>query len=198
MEMEDQHRLRLFVAIPLPSEVKDVLTGLQSTLKASTGDAVRWTPREQMHLTLLFLGGVPHSQLEPLQNKLQEACASGQSLTIRAQGLGYFPNARKPQVIWCGVEGEIELLQKIQKHLQEALRPWCERIETRPFHPHLTLGRLRQGSRAPKWTMHLQSNSAKNFGEWLVTGCSLIQSKLSPHGSVHSELLRVNLPPPSH
>jgi len=170
MEKKDQERLRLFVALQLPSELKDALNQLQRTLRDSAGDAVRWTPREQMHLTLLFLGSVPTSQLSQVVNHLQEACSAGQSLSLRAQGLGCFPDLRRPQVIWCGVEGQAECLQDFQKRVQNALRSWCEKIETRPYHPHLTLGRFRERAHAPNLMTLVRDAAHATYGEWIAKG----------------------------
>ena|SRR5436190_2274541 len=193
MAKDGEKKLRLFVAIEVPAEVKENLATAQQELAATAGDRVHWTPPEQIHLTLLFLGGVAFSELPALQNSFTTVCASGKSLALRAEGLGCFPNARKPGVLWCGVAGDTGLLEQFQKRLSEALAPWSEKIESRSFHPHLTIGRVRERGRLGKLTQALIAQERGNFGEWQARSCSLMQSHLSPHGALHTELQKCPL-----
>jgi 2'-5' RNA ligase len=193
MAKDGEKKLRLFVAIELPAEVKENLATAQQELAAMAGDQVHWTPPEQIHLTLLFLGGVASSKLPALQNSFTTVCASGKSLALRAEGFGCFPNARSPSVLWCGVSGDTTPLEQFQKRLSEALAPWCEKIESRPFQPHLTIGRVRERGRLGKLAQALVAKERAFFGEWQARNCSLMQSHLSPHGALHSELQKCPL-----
>jgi 2'-5' RNA ligase len=190
VEKEAEKKLRLFVAIHLRPEVKESLATVQRQLAPIAKDLVRWTPQNQLHLTLLFLGSVSPSQLSELQISFKAACATRGSMLLRAEGLGCFPNLRRPNVIWCGVGGQIEPLLELQKNFSESLRPWRQKIETRAFHPHLTIGRVREGARTKKLTDALGAKETEFFGEWQARSCSLMQSQLSPRGALHSEVLQ--------
>lgn len=181
-------KLRLFVAIHVPEEVKASLRRSQQDLKAQCGQNVRWTPPEQWHLTLLFLGYVPSTELPELEQTFAAVSQRGQPLSLQLSGLGCFPNERRPRVIWAGVAGDIERLKSFQKEVQTALQPWCEKEETRPYSPHLTLGRVREGARLPRLGGTLHAHAAAQFGGWTVESCSLMRSELSSQGSLYTEL----------
>ncbi len=97
-------KLRLFVAIPMPDTVRNAISGVQQELQRLVShDAIRWTKPGQFHLTLRFLGDVPGARVAALQEAVNAVCAGKPALSLRAQGVGFFPNARSPRVIWAGV-----------------------------------------------------------------------------------------------
>jgi 2'-5' RNA ligase len=103
--------LRLFLAISLPDSVKDEIEKAQRQLRvAFPGKLVRWTKREQFHLTLKFLGNVRESRVSGLISALRETCMPLSELQLRAEGIGFFPDARFPRVIWAGVRDRKNLL----------------------------------------------------------------------------------------
>ena len=124
-------KYRLFVAIHVPDAVKARLVESQRELKTAAGDSVRWTSPEQLHLTLLFLGNVEVSELGNLQRAFENASREGERMRLSLEGLGCFPNARRPRVIWAGVQGDVDKLKALQMELQKRLQPWCEKEESR-------------------------------------------------------------------
>src|SRR6516225_1242478 len=94
-------RFRLFVAITIPDAVREEVLRVQRELQPLVSrDLVRWTKPEQFHLTLRFLADVPSAQVAGLQETLCAVCAGTSPLDLRAQAVGFFPNARSPRVIW--------------------------------------------------------------------------------------------------
>ena len=92
--------IRLFIAIDLPEKVKDVLMETAVALSRNVPNrAVRWVTREQMHLTLRFLGDTAVSQLPDLQQELAELVARHQQFQLRLRGVGAFPNQKRPRVV---------------------------------------------------------------------------------------------------
>ena len=138
--------VRTFIAIELPEEVRDYLGRCQDRLKAA-GANVKWTRPEQIHLTLAFLGNVLVDELDLLAEAVREAAAGFGPLGLRAAGTGQFPPGGRPRVVWVGVRTETGDLVGLQKAVAEAAAPFAEKQEHRGFHPHLTLGRVRQGRR---------------------------------------------------
>src|SRR4051812_30141329 len=96
---ERMEALRLFVAISLPNGVKDEIEKAQKEMRdALPGNFMRWTNREQFHLTLKFLGNVASSRVAELTEILREACGQFSALRLRAERIGFFPDARFPRV----------------------------------------------------------------------------------------------------
>ena len=98
-----QPTIRAFIAVELPAQVHALLTTVQEELRESLGraaGAVRWVRPEGTHLTLQFLGDVPAGSIEPIEQALRVACASASPFTLKVEGLGAFPNPRRPRMPW--------------------------------------------------------------------------------------------------
>ena len=97
--------LRLFVAIPIPEPVRDEIIRVQQELQPLVPrDVARWARSDQFHLTLRFLGDVPADGVEDLKKSVGAVCRNARSLSLRAGGVGFFPNPRSPRVIWVGID----------------------------------------------------------------------------------------------
>ena len=127
---------RSFLAVTVSTEVREELESLQHGLPE-----VRWTPFEQMHITLKFLGDVSTQTLETLQQEVMELHIP--SFTLRFAGLGTFLPRNGPPVLWAGLESE-EALQGLFRNIESMAGRLGIPKEKRPFKPHLTLGRLRR------------------------------------------------------
>ena len=172
--------LRAFISLPVAAHVVEKIVACQQALAEQVGDAVRWTPAEQIHLTLQFLGNISATESEEIARCLAPLATN---LGLRAQGLGAFPSLRNPRIIWVGLAGDIDELKALQAAVEHA----TGRKENRAFHPHLTIGRVREGR---KVKAELDDWTDKEFGEWSVRELLLMQSKLSPAGAAHSVLAR--------
>ena len=103
-EVTEPDHLRLFVALAIPEPVKDELEKAQGELRRLLPQGtVRWTRREQFHLTLRFLGNVEAQSLATLSQALNLAARVFAPLQLQARQVGFFPNARFPRVLWVGV-----------------------------------------------------------------------------------------------
>src|SRR5215469_9114285 len=95
--------VRLFIALAVPEDVRGEIARAQGQLKRSAPPgSIRWTRVEQFHLTLKFLGDFPSAQLEGLKKSVTKACADFAPIQLTAHGIGFFPNEKKPRVLWAG------------------------------------------------------------------------------------------------
>jgi 2'-5' RNA ligase len=133
--------MRTFIAIPLSKECQTTLEQLRESLRGYRAD-VRWIAIPSIHLTLKFLGEVDPEIIPKLGELLEDACKSERRFELRLHGLGCFPNLRNPRVVWCGIVGETESLLRLQQKVENACADLGFAGEDRPFHPHLTLGRV--------------------------------------------------------
>jgi 2'-5' RNA ligase len=188
--------VRAFIAIPLPHELCTSLSKLQERLQSGLPkEAVRWASSGQIHLTLKFLGDVASAELTEMEKSLEEICRRFSPFSLRAEGLGCFPSVARPRVVWVGLRGDMEALQRLQSQIDPVLRPWCEGNEERAFLPHLTIGRVREtGPRMARQVgARVLGSSPPRLGEWNVQEVKLVQSKLSPKGAKHSYLASLRL-----
>jgi 2'-5' RNA ligase len=188
--------LRLFVALPVPSDVRQALAELRRSLQAGVSPStVRWTDPSQVHLTLRFLGKVAADRVEALAAALSEALRGLAPARLIAEGIGYFPHPRHPRVIWVGVRDSSGGLAALQAATQSACAPFTLEPPEPAFHPHLTLGRIKSAS--PAGTRPLidaaRGLEDRRFGEWTADGVELMRSELGSAGSRHTCLVRIPL-----
>jgi len=183
-------RVRAFVAIHVPSLVRERLRRIQEELDAAMPkEAVRWTAFEQLHLTLEFLGNVAAHEIDRLKETLRKVAAVHNTFGLEAKSIGAFASVRNPRVIWAGILGDVDALKKLQSAIDAAVRPWLEEAEARAYRPHLTLGRVRPiKPRDLRRISNALAQATCEFGRWPVEEFHLMQSKLSPHGAQHSVL----------
>lgn len=189
--------LRVFVSIHVPEAVREELRAIQQQFEKSTPkEAIRWTPFEQLHLTLEFLGSVPAAELPALEQALRKVAAGRRSFRLRAESVGAFSSLRNPRVIWAGLAGDLDRLKALQADVHATAIQWARDPEDRAYRPHLTLGRVRPSKpRELRKVSRALAVSGESFGEWEVREFALMQSKLSPHGAQHSVLATFPLQP---
>ncbi len=159
--------------------------------------AVKWTRPEGIHITLQFLGDVPETQLPFIQEALFDACSNHRRFTLNVGVPGAFPNSYKPRVLWVDLEGEISALKDLQHSVEQNLGRVGYKAD-KPFSPHMTLGRIRQGARreeidAVAAALATSSHRRSEERNIQVTHVSLMRSKLGAGGAVYSQLFWVEL-----
>jgi 2'-5' RNA ligase len=188
---------RLFVALEPPDAVRRRLAALAEDLRRSAGRAageVRWVTPENIHLTLQFLGAVPEERVAAVEAALRDAAAAaGRPLSLSLHGAGGFPNARRPRVVWAGLQGDVAPLAALVAALGARLEKLGFPPEARPFSPHLTLGRARDGRGAPGLGGALAAAAAVEATPWRVAELVLFESHLSPKGPRYEVVVRVAL-----
>jgi len=190
---EPSQTIRAFIAIRLPSEIRAGVEQVQGSLKSAIRPgSVRWTPAEQIHLTLKFLGNIPADSVPELEAALRRACAQVAPFELYADGLGAFPDSQRPRVLWIGLGGALDALQLLQKAIVVETERWGE-PEDRPFHPHLTLGRIKttRSRELQELGAKIRSTPAANLGSWQVTQVALMKSELFQDGARHTCLATV-------
>ena len=180
MPADEGERWRIFVAIEVPEPVRNVLTGPLGALEPLR-QVVRINAVERIHLTLHFLGHLPRTDVEQLQPALATVVARHRPFRLTAQGVGAFPDIRRPRVLWAGIGGpELARLTAVQADLGQAVGKSGVAIEER-FHPHLTLARVVRPPRADErrmlrdWSTRWASVA---FGEVPVKEIRLMRSQL--------------------
>jgi len=191
--IEISNTWRLFVAIELPASVRRKLTEHIDRLRNALPEArASWVRAENLHLTLKFLGDIQIAKVETLAAAVQCAASKSGPFEIVVGDCGAFPPRGQPRVLWIGIDDLYDRLDLLKQHVEAQ----CEDIglprEQRPFHPHLTIARLRQ----PRGARHL-AELHKEFGfdreTFLTTDLTLIRSELGSAGARHTIVARYEL-----
>ena len=184
---------RAFVAIELPVPLRRAIAALLSRLSArDPSNAVRWVRPESIHVTLKFLGETPEERVTSIETALASAVADVSPFDLALGPLGFFHSRRgnRDQVAWVGLEGQVPELQAIASRVETALVDVNFRRETRPFVPHLTVGRVRRGARsAPGCTDDAAWPPLDS--EFRVDMINLMESDLRPEGARYTRRLAI-------
>jgi len=133
---------RIFVAVRLPATAAAAVEQTQEGLRQRAHD-VKWVETENLHLTLRFFGEIDEDDLRSSIEVVQTVTRSVTPFTIELAGVGCFPPAGRPRVIWVGMRSGGERLVQLAGQLDVAFGEAGLGRERRPFRPHLTIGRLR-------------------------------------------------------
>jgi 2'-5' RNA ligase len=177
--------MRLFVAMDIPEGVRSSLAGLSAKLRAACQDA-RWPRVEGLHVTLKFIGETPAEKLEAIQTALA-SIPSRAPIFIKFRGLGFFPNVRRPRVLWAGVEAGPELTE-IAAAVETALQPLAIPREERVFAAHLTLARFAAPRGLEALGDAIEKAAPFEFGSATAKEFHLYQSVLKPGGAEYTRL----------
>lgn len=183
--------MRAFLAITLPDEVKAKLCEAVKRL-TPIAEGVTWCKRDQLHLTLAFLGEVSPAILPHVTTASERVCAARPVFPCRAYGLGFFGNKRNPKVLWAGVDPSPDL-DALHESLWQELKKFGFKNDEQAFRPHITLGRCREAARNHAVIDAMDTDEDVAFGEWDVKRITLYESKLTPQGAVYRNLAQIPL-----
>ena len=137
-------------------------------------------------MTLKFIGNVDAGKIDPIRDALAEVC-SGSAVELRFRGLGFFPNEKRPRVLWAGIEASPDLAPlaaSIDARLEKLGIP----RETREFSPHLTIARFDPPGISATLLAAAQENVAREFGAVRAREFHLFESKTRPTGAEYTRL----------
>lgn len=183
--------IRTFIAIGVPAVARRDLADAAGQLRAVMPPAVRWAAPEGMHLTLKFLGNIAPARVAPLLSAIAAAARETAPFALRLAGLGVFPHPRRPRVLWAGITGDTDALAALQQSVEQASIGLGFTPESRPFAPHITLGRVRHNAEAPALRLVGEAIHAAPPlppSSWTVDAIQLMQSVPTPGGMRYVEL----------
>jgi 2'-5' RNA ligase len=179
--------VRLFVALEIPSAVRENLAALLASLRAIAKEP-RWVRPENLHVTLKFLGEVAEGKLEGVRSALRHI-RSESAVALEFRGLGFFPNDKHPRVFWAGMDGTTNL-KTLAADIDAAVEKYEIPCEQREFSPHLTLARFERGRLPEKLRSAIATYAQREFGSLRTSEFQLIHSKLKTSGAEYTTLER--------
>jgi 2'-5' RNA ligase len=188
---------RAFVAVLIPDHLRarvfDFETRLRADLGDSQGRAVKWVERENLHVTLKFLGSVPDEKVGPVSSKIESTASRFGPFDLDVAGAGGFPSRRRPTVLWVGTGEGSDRLGELAAAVEEGLSELGFAKEQKRFHGHITIGRIRRGSQPQSIDSALGAWDPGTFGRFTVDSISLMESELRPSGPIYSAIQRFDL-----
>lgn len=174
--------IRAFIAVDVPSELKEKIGKLQCDFSDFN---IKLVDPSLIHLTLKFLGNVPEEMIGSICDALDRVECSPFSVGI--QKMGVFPNYKKIRVVWLGTEGNFE---KLHNSIESLLCPLGFEKESRKFSAHFTIARVKKISNKEQALLSekIKKLSKVNIGKMEVDKIKLKKSTLTPKGPIYEDL----------
>ena len=175
--------MRCFVAVDIDNDLKAKIASMQDKLNFP---GIKLIEPHNLHFTLKFLGEINEDDV----GKVKEILGSlrqHESFDIDLGGIGAFPNADYPRIIWI----RADKLLKLQNQVNELLSPLF--TKDRDIKPHLTIARIKLLKDKEKIQEFLTNNTNIEIGSIIVKEVFLKKSVLTPTGPVYENLERFEL-----
>lgn len=183
--------IRTFIGIFPPPHVQSAITDILTPLE-SDARAIRWEKQVKFHITMKFLGDILPEQLHQLQSFLIQECRPIRQFEILLKSFGCFPTTHAPKIVWIGSSGnENDWLVDCFKAVESACTSAGFKKDERPFHPHITLGRVK-GNISENLIKKIENTTFQPL-QFLCTELLIMKSDLSPSGSAYSQLSSIPL-----
>jgi 2'-5' RNA ligase len=179
--------LRAFFCAELDGGLRGELDRITTALRQAPVKA-SWVKRENLHVTLKFLGEVEEDLLPELSAAVEESVAGTDPFDMALNGFGAFPSLRRPSVVWSGLEAN-DKLSGVQEKLERAVEGLGFPREDRPFRPHLTLGRTRKRARPAEFAGFAEAVETLKYQDtFRVRAVDVMRSRLMPGGALYDVL----------
>ena len=187
-------RMRLFTGLSIPPHVIAPLEGALKQLGEVTG--VRWSPAENLHVTLKFIGEWSDARLSELEKALDAMTKPG-AFSVAVARFGFLPNPHHPKIFFAGAHADAGLAE-LAAETDQTLARLGVRPEERPYTPHITLARVGQAlppvlALRERIAELASSGAAFDFGSFTAAEFHLYLSKPGPAGSVYTQLASYSL-----
>jgi 2'-5' RNA ligase len=181
-------QIRSFVAILLPSEVRDAIYEATIPFHRLPLDA-KWVERQNYHLTLKFFGNLKQQDVGKIDNIFKTCLPAQRPMTLEYGGWGTFPPQKSARSLWLGLGGQLAELKLLWQNVQNEAAQAGYQYDEKKYHPHLTLARFR----SPKniYMLHeglLDPSLHQVHGSFAVREINLMSSLLQPHGPVYESI----------
>lgn len=181
-------KTRSFIAVNLPGEIKNYLETWMTEIKNKIGNGVKWVEKENLHLTLHFLGDLENEELEKVKDILKKTIVP-KEIKLKIGPTGCFPHQNNPRILFFQCEeNKNNYLRELQQKIGRELQKSGFNIDQRPWQMHLTFGRVKSPIKIPD--SFKKETASKEF---LIQSIDLMKSNLQPGGPVYTILEKYSL-----
>ena len=186
-------QIRTFIAVDVSPAIRNSASRIINRLSSDTVD-FNWVEKDNLHVTLNFLGDVEESEVPAVCQLVKKTVADFGSFEVSVKGLGCFPKPEKPRVMWMGIEYGNEELADLNNRLATALETMRFPRERNDYRPHLTLGRIRRGGRwNPSLTQAVATGQELIGGTMIVDEVVVYSSFLDRSGPTYTAMSRIDI-----
>ena len=183
--------IRCFLAVEISDEVRQAVAQLTEKLRKGvqfTKARPAWVKPENQHFTVVFLGNRSPEQVEQIKTAMADLPREVALFRVEVGGLGVFPNERSPRVLWVGVREGADAFGSLHEQVVKRLVPVGYEPERRPYHPHLTLARIKSLRGVGEMMNVVHSHRGEQCGAFTASSLTLFRSQLHPAGAIYTPL----------
>jgi 2'-5' RNA ligase len=186
--MSEEKSIRSFLAVDPPREIIDAIGMIQDRLRKNIQGDIRWVRPQGIHLTLKFFGTIAESDVANISRVVEDTTSTIAPFTLGIKRVGAFPDVKRPRVLWLGMDGDVDILIRLQKEVDAELHKYGFEKEDRPFRPHLTLARIKDPRGLIGLAKIMEKRENYEAGSFSAAGLNLFKSELTPMGAVYTKL----------
>ncbi len=185
--MNHKKKIRAFIAISLSADTVLFLRKIQAEIKRKIPLAVYSRP-DTIHITLKFIGDIQNDDIGKIVEIMQQTVADNDSFSLLTGGIGVFPSVKRARVVWAGIKGETDSLEKVHSDLETKFCIAGFEKEKKRFSPHITLARLKIHPDPAAVVQLLHDFKKKISPSFTCNTIDLFKSELRNSGAVHTKL----------
>lgn len=180
--------MRLFIAVEIENKeaLDKIIRVKDAVLSCGNRKSLKPVKNENIHITLRFLGEISDESVPELIECIRRAEAV-KKFTIGIKGVGAFPTASRPRVIWVGVSEGAEELRKLKEIMDPCLNHLAK-PERNPYTPHITIARVKGRINSECFKGIIESFGNEFFGYSPIRSVKLKRSILRPEGPIYSDV----------
>lgn len=177
--------MRTFIAVEIPDDVKLAVEEYSKSIRGLfERGTIKWVRGEYLHFTVKFLGEVPQTKIDAVKEAVAQAAGDFSQFSLSVSHPGFFPNEQRPRVIWLGADGGADNLLEVFQDLETRLEEAGFDRESKPFSPHLTIGRVRRNLKIQVHDLLPHFEPCR----FQVEGLTVMHSTLTPKGPVYDRI----------
>ena len=184
--------MRLFVALKISREVRENLASLIRDLHTADSHP-KWVNPDNLHVTLKFIGEVAPERVIEISDALA-VVRTQQQLIAEFHGIGFFPDERRPSVVWVGIQPS-DILSTLAAEVNRVLAVVAVPREEKTFAPHLTIARFKETRLSAGLRDEIEKRKSREFGTLAANEFHLIESKLKSSGAEYTTLRSLRFAP---
>ena len=182
-------KIRSFIAIDVSYNEK--INNLINEIKKS-GAIIKLVEPENIHITLKFLGDVPHNKLSEIEDIIKNSIIDIEPFQFNLEGVGVFPNQKFIKILWIGIKNS-EILEKISKRINQKINLMFKDIKQQKFIPHITIGRIKSAKNKEKILEIVDKYKTYKFANIRVDSIKLKKSELTSKGPIYTNIFEIGL-----
>lgn len=185
-------KVRSFIAVNLNPEIKEYLASLQANLNVPE-TKIKWVEKNNLHLTMKFLGYISLEQTILIKSKLKEIASQYRPFIIRlSSNIGIFPTYQMPRIIWVGIKEGVNQLNELYNSIENNLSNKGFPRENKEFSGHITIGRVKFIRDKTNFIQIVKRIGVNNLSQ-AVGSIDLMESKLTPNGPMYNLTAKFSL-----